>query len=388
MKPVYFDYAATTPVDPRVVDAMLPFLKDVCGNPSSVHSFGRAAKSAVRDAREEIAKLIDAEAEHIFFTSGGSESDALLLKGYFFVQQDAGKRAKFVTSTIEHHAVLRTCETLQSRGAEIVYVSADKEGAVSPAAVTANLDGGAALVSVMTANNEIGTIEPIQEIAAAAHARGALFHTDAVQAVGHIPLSVRDMGIDALSLSGHKLYAPKGIGALYVHPKVKILPLIEGGEQERGMRAGTENVPAIVGLGCAAKLANEEMAAEGKRIRALGEKLAHGIQLLQGAYINGKDPASESRLPGNVNFGIAGIASDTMLIRLDLAGFAVSAGSACSAGSIAPSHVLMAIGCTKVRAGESIRVSLGRFTKEKDIDVFLSVLREIVQARQSCQIKC
>ena len=381
MKPVYFDYAATTPVDPRVVDAMLPFLKDVCGNPSSVHSFGRAAKSAVRDAREEIAKLIDAEAEHIFFTSGGSESDALLLKGYFLAQQDAGKRAKFLTSTIEHHAVLRTCETLQSRGAEIVYVSADKEGAVSPAAVTANLDGDAALVSVMTANNEIGTIEPIQEIAAAAHARGAFFHTDAVQAVGHIPLSVRNMGIDALSLSGHKLYAPKGIGALYVHPKVKILPLIEGGEQERGMRAGTENVPAIVGLGCAAKLANEEMAAEGKRIRALGEKLAHGIQLLQGAYINGKDPASESRLPGNVNFGIAGIASDTMLIRLDLAGFAVSAGSACSAGSIAPSHVLMAIGCTKARAGESIRVSLGRFTKEKDIDVFLSVLREIVQDR-------
>ena len=381
MKPVYFDYAATTPVDPRVVDAMLPFLKDVCGNPSSVHSFGRAAKSAVRDAREEIAKLIDAEAEHIFFTSGGSESDALLLKGYFLAQQDAGKRAKFVTSTIEHHAVLRTCETLQSRGAEIVYVSADKEGAVSPAAVTANLDEGAALVSVMTANNEIGTIEPIQEIAAAAHARGAFFHTDAVQAVGHIPLSVRDMGIDALSLSGHKLYAPKGIGALYVHPKVKILPLIEGGEQERGMRAGTENVPAIVGLGCAAKLANEEMAAEGKRMRALGEKLAHGIQLLQGAYINGKDPASESRLPGNVNFGIAGIASDTMLIRLDLAGFAVSAGSACSSGSIAPSHVLMAIGCTKARAGESIRVSLGRFTKEKDIDVFLSVLREIVQDR-------
>ena len=381
MKPVYFDYAATTPVDPRVVDAMLPFLKDVCGNPSSVHSFGRAAKSAVRDAREEIAKLIDAEAEHIFFTSGGSESDALLLKGYFLAQQDAGKRAKFVTSTIEHHAVLRTCETLQSRGAEIVYVSADKEGSVSPAAVTANLDEGAALVSVMTANNEIGTIEPIQEIAAAAHMRGAFFHTDAVQAVGHIPLSVRDMGIDALSLSGHKLYAPKGIGALYVHPKVKILPLIEGGEQERGMRAGTENVPAIVGLGCAAKLANEEMAAEGKRIRALGVKLAHGIQLLQGAYINGKDPASESRLPGNVNFGIAGIASDTMLIRLDLAGFAVSAGSACSAGSIAPSHVLMAIGCTKARAGESIRVSLGRFTKEKDIDVFLSVLREIVQDR-------
>ena len=381
MKPVYFDYAATTPVDPRVVDAMLPFLKDVCGNPSSVHSFGRAAKSAVRDAREEIAKLIDAEAEHIFFTSGGSESDALLLKGYFLAQQDAGKRAKFVTSTIEHHAVLRTCETLQSRGAEIVYVSADKEGSVSPAAVTANLDEGAALVSVMTANNEIGTIEPIQEIAAAAHMRGAFFHTDAVQAVGHIPLSVRDMGIDALSLSGHKLYAPKGIGALYVHPKVKILPLIEGGEQERGMRAGTENVPAIVGLGCAAKLANEEMAAEGKRIRALGEKLAHGIQLFQGAYINGKDPASESRLPGNVNFGIAGIASDTMLIRLDLAGFAVSAGSACSAGSIAPSHVLMAIGCTKARAGESIRVSLGRFTKEKDIDVFLSVLREIVQDR-------
>ena len=381
MKPVYFDYAATTPVDPRVVDAMLPFLKDICGNPSSVHSFGRAAKSAVRDAREEIAKLIDAEAEHIFFTSGGSESDALLLKGYFLAQQDAGKRAKFVTSTIEHHAVLRTCETLQSRGAEIVYVSADKEGSVSPAAVTANLDEGAALVSVMTANNEIGTIEPIQEIAAAAHMRGAFFHTDAVQAVGHIPLSVRDMGIDALSLSGHKLYAPKGIGALYVHPKVKILPLIEGGEQERGMRAGTENVPAIVGLGCAAKLANEEMAAEGKRIRALGEKLAHGIQLLQGAYINGKDPASESRLPGNVNFGIAGIASDTMLIRLDLAGFAVSAGSACSAGSIAPSHVLMAIGCTKARAGESIRVSLGRFTKEKDIDVFLSVLREIVQDR-------
>ena len=381
MKPVYFDYAATTPVDPRVVDAMLPFLKDVCGNPSSVHSFGRAAKSAVRDAREEIAKLIDAEAEHIFFTSGGSESDALLLKGYFLAQQDAGKRAKFLTSTIEHHAVLRTCETLQSRGAEIVYVSADKEGSVSPAAVTANLDEGAALVSVMTANNEIGTIEPIQEIAAAAHMRGAFFHTDAVQAVGHIPLSVRDMGIDALSLSGHKLYAPKGIGALYVHPKVKILPLIEGGEQERGMRAGTENVPAIVGLGCAAKLANEEMAAEGKRIRALGEKLAHGIQLFQGAYINGKDPASESRLPGNVNFGIAGIASDTMLIRLDLAGFAVSAGSACSAGSIAPSHVLMAIGCTKARAGESIRVSLGRFTKEKDIDVFLSVLREIVQDR-------
>ena len=382
---IYLDYAATTPTDSRVMSVMQQELADVYGNASSLYSVGRTARSHVETARRQVASLLGASPSDIFFTSGGSESDNAALKGMAFARREKGMPCGIVTSAIEHPAVLRTCEWLEKQGFPVTYLPVDRVGRVSPddleavlsAGFTARMETG--IVSIMMANNEVGTIEPVRELAAIAHDHGAVFHTDAVQAVGHLPIDAPALGIDALSLSGHKLYGPKGIGVLYLRRGVVMDPLIHGGQQERGLRAGTENVPAITGLGCAAEIAQKELAGESEQLRQLKRILWDEISAIPGAFRNSPSDDATS-LAGTLNFGIEGIRRDTLLIRLDLAGFAVSAGSACSAGSLEPSHVLSAMGIPEDRAQSSLRVTLGRFTTEKDIHAFAEELRRAVAA--------
>lgn len=377
MKPVYLDYAATTPPDPRVTSCVTEALAGLYGNPSSQYSFGRDARAAVEKARRQTASLLGASPEEIFFTSGGSESDNWALKGMAFSLRAAGRPCGIVTTAVEHHAVLRTCEWLSRQGFSVRYLPVDREGKVSLLALAQTVDETTGIVSVMLANNEVGTIEPVAEIGAFCRARGIFFHTDGVQAVGHLPVDVQALGVDALSLSGHKLYAPKGVGALYLRRGVVPDAFVHGGAQERGLRAGTENVPAIVGLGCAAALAEEALRNEAQRLRSLRERLAAGVREIRGSWCNGPLDAAAS-LPGHLSFGIAGIRQDTLLIRLDMAGFAVSAGSACSAGSLEPSHVLRAMGQDAEQAQSALRVTIGRFTTEAEVAAFLAALKEIV----------
>ncbi|MDY6299269.1 MAG: cysteine desulfurase family protein [Selenomonadaceae bacterium] len=377
MKPVYLDYAATTPPDPRVTSCVTEALAGLYGNPSSQYSFGRDARAAVEKARRQTASLLGASPEEIFFTSGGSESDNWALKGMAFSLRAAGRPCGIVTTAVEHHAVLRTCEWLSRQGFSVRYLPVDREGKVSLLALAQTVDETTGIVSVMLANNEVGTIEPVAEIGAFCRARGIFFHTDGVQAVGHLPVDVQVLGVDALSLSGHKLYAPKGVGALYLRRGVVPDAFVHGGAQERGLRAGTENVPAIVGLGCAAALAEEALRNEAQRLRSLRERLAAGVREIRGSWCNGPLDAAAS-LPGHLSFGIAGIRQDTLLIRLDMAGFAVSAGSACSAGSLEPSHVLRAMGQDAEQAQSALRVTIGRFTTEAEVAAFLAALKEIV----------
>jgi len=382
---IYLDYAATTPTDSRVMSVMQQELADVYGNASSLYSVGRTARSHVETARRQVASLLGASPSDIFFTSGGSESDNAALKGMAFARREKGMPCGIVTSAIEHPAVLRTCEWLEKQGFPVTYLPVDRAGRVSPDDLEAVLFAGftarreTGIVSIMMANNEVGTIEPVRELAAIAHDHGAVFHTDAVQAVGHLPIDAPALGIDALSLSGHKLYGPKGIGVLYLRRGVVMDPLIHGGQQERGLRAGTENVPAITGLGCAAEIAQKELAGESEQLRQLKRILWDEISAIPGAFRNSPSDDATS-LAGTLNFGIEGIRRDTLLIRLDLAGFAVSAGSACSAGSLEPSHVLSAMGIPEDRAQSSLRVTLGRFTTEKDIHAFAEELRRAVAA--------
>ncbi|MCR5438966.1 MAG: cysteine desulfurase [Selenomonas sp.] len=377
MNPVYLDYAATTPVDERVLKTMLPYFSAQFGNPSSVYSYGRMARAAVAKARGQVAALLHAEPAEIFFTSGGSESDNWVLKGMAFALRRAGKGNHIITSQVEHHAVLNACAWLEQQGFAVTYLPVDELGRVKPETVEKALREDTILVSIMTANNEVGTIEPIAEIGALLQARQIFFHTDAVQAAGHIPLSVAELHVDALSLSGHKLYGPKGIGALYLRRGFLPDALIHGGGQERDLRAGTENTAGIVGLGEAAALAQADLATEWERLSELRDWLATEIKKLPGCWINGDE---EYRLPGNVNFGVAGIAQDTLLIRLDMAGFAVSAGSACSVGSLTPSHVLTAMGQSADKAGSAIRVTLGRYTTEEMLHRFVKALTQAVAA--------
>ena len=377
MKPVYLDYAATTPVDERVLPAMLPYFMEQFGNPSSVYGQGRAAKRAVAQARAQVAALLQAEPEEIFFTSGGSESDNWALKGMAFALRRAGRGCHIITSSVEHHAVLNACAWLEQQGFAVTYLPVDVAGRVQPQQVKDAVRDDTILVSIMTANNEVGTIEPIAEIGAFLQAKGIFFHTDAVQAAGHIPLSVDELHVDALSLSGHKLYGPKGIGALYMRRGFRPDPLVHGGSQERELRAGTENTAGIVGLGKAAEIAREELTTEWERLSELRDWFMAEIKTIPGSWINGDE---EYRLPGNVNFGIEGIAQDTLLIRLDMAGFAVSAGSACSAGSLEPSHVLKAMGQTPEQAASALRVTLGRFTTKDELEGLLTVLQQAVTA--------
>ena len=378
MKPVYLDYAATSPLDPRVCDAMQPYLTYMYGNPSSLHGFGQAARRAVMRAREQTAALIGAQPDEIYFTSGGTESDNWAVRGIAEERRAAGGGAHIVISAVEHAAVRATCRYLERCGFSVTEVAVNGQGRVDPADVEAALRADTALVSIMTANNEVGTLQPIQEIGDRVRAHGIPFHTDAVQAAGHIPLDVNALQVNALSFSAHKFCGPKGVGALYLRRGTKCAPLLYGGAQERDSRAGTENVAALVGCGHAAELARAEMAAEAQRLRDDTEHLRTMLGAVDGIAFYG---AQTERLAGILNFGIEGFGQDTLLIRLDLAGFAVSAGSACSAGAAHASHVLRAMGLSEAEARRAIRVSLGRFTTRADVSAFADALRQIASER-------
>ena len=377
MNPVYLDYAATTPVDERVLQAMKPYFCERFGNASSLYSWGREARKAVAEAREKVAALLQASPSEVYFTSGGSESDNWAIKGAAFALRRAGRGKHIITSCVEHHAVLNACRWLEQEGFEVTYLPVDKNGRVLPEQVFDALRDDTVLVSIMTANNEVCTIEPIAEIGRRMQEQQIFFHTDAVQAAGHIPIAVDELHVDALSLSGHKLYGPKGVGALYLRRGSSLDSLVHGGPQEREMRAGTENTAGIVGLGQAAELAKQEMSDEWERLSDLRDMLIAAVRELGDSWINGDE---KYRLPGHVSFGLRGISQDTLLIRLDMAGFAVSAGSACSAGALEPSHVLLAMGQTKEQASSAIRVTLGRFTSVEEVQRFIRKLSLLVGA--------
>ena len=376
MKPVYLDYAATTPLDTRVLTAMQPYLTEIYGNPSSLHSFGQAARRGIACAREQAAALIGASPDEVFFTSGGTESDNWAIRGIAEERRAAGCGAHIVTSAVEHAAVRETCRYLARCGFTITELPVDGDGRVDPVAVETALRTDTALVSIMTANNEVGTIEPIAKIGQIVRARGIPFHTDAVQAAGHIPLDVSALHVDALSFSAHKFCGPKGVGVLYLRRGMKCAPLLYGGAQERDLRAGTENAAAIVGCGRAAEIARAEMGVEDERLRAYTNLLRTKLSVIDGIVFHG---SAQKRLAGILNFGVHGIAQDSLLIRLDLEGFAVSAGSACSAGAAHPSHVLTALGFSDGEARSAIRVSLGRFTEREDVLAFADVVIQIAE---------
>lgn len=379
MKTIYLDNAATTQTYPEVLDAMLPFFTEHYGNPSSIYSFAGEAGKAVDEARRTIASAIGADASEIYFTGGGSESDNWALKATAEAYASKGKH--IITSKIEHHAILHTCEWLAKYGIEVTYLDVDENGLVSPEALKAAIRPDTILVSIMTANNEIGTIEPIAELGRIAHEAGALFHTDAVQAFGHIPINVDEMNIDMLSASGHKFNGPKGIGFMYIRKGVKIRSFIHGGSQERSRRAGTHNVPGIVGMAKAASLAveqmNERMAYETKLRDHLIERVLNEIPYvrLNGHRIN--------RLPNNANFCFRFIEGESMLILLDQNGICGSSGSACTSGSLDPSHVLLAIGLPHEIAHGSLRLTLSEKTTMEDIDFTVDKLKEIIERLRS-----
>ncbi|MGN0779953.1 MAG: cysteine desulfurase NifS [Aristaeellaceae bacterium] len=375
MDRIYLDNAATTAVAPAVLEAMLPYFTQCYGNPSSIHGTGRDAHKAVDAARRQVAAAINADPAEIYFTAGGSESDNWAIKGTAFAKREKGNH--IITTAIEHHAVLHTCQWLEKQGFDVTYLPVDEYGMVSVADVEKAITDKTILISIMAANNEIGTIEPIAEIGALARSRGILFHTDAVQAVGAIPLDVKAMNIDMLSMSGHKFHGPKGIGALYVRKGVRLDTLIAGGAQERGKRAGTENLPGIVGIGKAIEIATRDMEANAQRMTRLRDKLIQGILTsIPDVRLNGHPTC---RLPNNVNVSVRYIEGEALLLRLDLAGIAGSSGSACTSGSLDPSHVLLAIGLPHEIAHGSLRLTLGTDTTEADIDEVLDKLPGIVK---------
>ena len=366
---IYFDNAATTKPRKEVIDKMLPFITENYGNPSSIYKIARENKTAVDEARDNLAKAINAKANEIYFTAGGSESDNWALKGVADSCSDKGRH--IITTAIEHHAILHTCEFLESKGFEVTYLPVDEYGIISIEDLKNAIRDDTILISVMFANNEIGSVQPIKEIGSIAREKGIVFHTDAVQALGHVPIDVEEMNIDLLSASGHKLYGPKGIGMLYIRKGIKIKPLIHGGAQERNRRAGTENVPGIVGFGEAVKLEQES-----KRLAALRDKLIDGIlSSIPHSRLNGHP---QKRLPGNVNISFEFIEGESMLLLLDMKGICASSGSACTSGSLDPSHVLLAIGLPHEKAHGSLRLTLGHFNTEEEVDVILKELPPIV----------
>lgn len=371
---VYADNAATTPVSPEVLEAMLPFLKEKYGNPSSLYSVAREAASAVEDARAKIAGLLGAKPNEIYFTASGSEADNWAIKGA--ARANMAKGRHIVTSKIEHHAVLHTCEALEKEGFEVTYLPVDSEGIVDPDEFRKALRPDTVLAAIMYANNEIGTIQPIKELAAIAHERKIPFFTDAVQAVGHIPVNVAELGVDMLALSGHKINAPKGIGALYIKAGTRIKNLIDGGGQERGRRAGTENVPYIVGLARALEIAFARIP-ELECVRALRDRLIDGIlSTIPYSRLNG---SREKRLPGNVNVAFEFIEGESLVLLLDSVGICASTGSACSTASLEPSHVLLAIGLPHEKAHGSLRLSLSHENTDEDVDYILEKLPPLVE---------
>jgi cysteine desulfurase len=374
MHRIYLDHAATTAADPAVVQAMLPYFTEVYGNASSVHAFGRESRRAVEEARRQVASALCAKASEIYFTCGGSESDNWALKGAAFAMKDKGRH--IITSAIEHHAVLHTCQWLEKQGFTVTYLPVDAKGRVHPEDVENAITDETILISVMTANNEVGTLQPVEAIGQIARDRGILFHTDAVQAMGAVPVDVNVLHADLLSLSGHKFYGPKGIGVMYLRSGVHLDHFMHGGAQERGQRAGTENLAGIVGLGKAITLAQERMD-DNLRIAVLRDRLQEGIlSAVPDAFLNGDQ---EHRLPGNLNLCFPDVDGEALLLRLDLAGIAASGGSACTSGSVDPSHVLLAMGLTHDHARSSLRFSLGRDNTEADVDAVLEVLPGIVQ---------
>lgn len=372
---VYMDNAATTKLSPDVLNAMMPYLTDIYGNASSVHAFGREAREGVEHARNQVAAAINASPDEIFFTAGGTESDNMAIKGVAHKYAKKGKH--IITTAIEHHAVLHTCEALEKEGYEVTYLPVDEDGLISVEQVKAAMRDDTLLVTVMFANNEVGTIEPIAEIGALCRERNVLFHTDAVQAVCHVPIDVKVMNIDLMSISAHKFHGPKGIGALYCRKGIVLEPVIVGGAQERKRRAGTENVAGIVGLGAAIERAHKNMSADMARVSALRDKLISGIlKNIPYVKLNGHPT---QRLPQNVNFSIRYIEGESILLMLDINGIAASSGSACTSGSLDPSHVLLAMGIPHEIAHGSLRLTLSDMTTDEEVDYVLETLSKIVK---------
>ena len=379
MKSIYLDYAATTPVDPEVFKAMLPYFTEHFGNPSSLHSFGQEAKRAVETARASVASLIGAETEEIVFTSGGTESDNFALKGAAAARRDKGNH--IITTAIEHHAVLETCRDLEQQGCRVTYLPVDRDGVVDPDAVKRAVTDKTIMISIMHANNEVGTIQPLAEIGEISRARDIYFHTDAVQTFGHIPIDVNELNVDFLSASGHKLYGPKGVGIIYIRKGTKVAPLLRGGGQEKGRRSSTHNVPGIVGMGKAAELSGKSLQEKAKFIGALRDKLIRGVlENIDETRLNGHPT---QRLPNNVNITINYIEGEAMLMNLDMEGIACSSGSSCSSASSEASHVLAALGVSPSLPHGSLRFSLGKATTEADIDTVLRVLPRSVRNLRS-----
>ncbi len=371
---IYLDNAATTRTAPEVVEAMLPYFTEYYGNAGSIYGLAGESRKALLRARETIAGTLGAEANEIYFTAGGSESDNWALKAVFEAWQDKGKH--IITSRIEHHAVLHTCEYLEKMGARVTYLDVDSEGLVDPGQLERAIRPDTILISVMAANNEVGTIQPVKEIGEIAAAHGILFHTDAVQAYGHLPLAVQECHIDLLSASAHKFNGPKGAGFLYVGKKAGIRSFIHGGQQERGRRAGTENVPGIVGMAAAARRAHEHMEERAQKERMLRDYLIGRIEAeIPDVALNGH---RTRRLPNNVNFSFAGMEGETMLIMLDMAQICASAGSACTSGAVDPSHVLLAMGLSKERARGSLRLTLSEENTREELDTVVEELARIV----------
>ena len=377
---IYLDHNATTPVDRLAAEAMMRALEHLFGNASSVHYYGQQAKAAIDDARSSVGALIGAEPAEVIFTSGGTEADNFAIRGVAEALEPTGRK-HLITSGIEHEAVLNTFKALAKRGWRTTVLPLDASGIVSADRLREALTDDTALVSLMHANNEIGTIQPIAELATIAHARGALFHTDAVQSAGKIPVNVRALGVDLLALSAHKFYGPKGIGALWVKRGVRLSPFLSGGKQERNRRAGTENVAGAIGMGVAAGLAMQKMAAEAGRLAALRDRLENGIlSSVPNTEVNG---SREARVPNTTNISFDRIEAESLLIALDLEGVAVSTGSACSSGTLEPSHVLKAMNLSSHRAQNSIRFSLGASNTEEQIDHVISILPRIVTKLRS-----
>ncbi|MDP2729272.1 MAG: cysteine desulfurase NifS [Dehalococcoidales bacterium] len=374
MKRIYLDYAATTPTHPEVVEAMSPYFTEIFGNPSSIYSYGQEARGAIEQARASVASLIGAQEEEIVFTSGGTEADNFALKGVAFASENKGNH--IIISPIEHHAVTESAKFLERRGFSITRLPVDEYGLVDPDEVRKAITAKTILVSVMQANNEMGTIEPIAEIARITKEAGIPFHTDAVQTVGHIPVDVNELGVDLLAMSAHKFYGPKGVGALYIRKGTRLVPFLHGGSQEGRRRASTENVPGIVGFGKAAELAQAEMNQEAERLSRLRDELINGLlERIDHIRLNGHPTI---RLPNNVNISFDYIEGESILLNLDLEGICASTGSACTSASLEPSEVLLAMGLSHEQAHGSLRLSLGRWIADDEIKRVLEVLPGIV----------
>ncbi len=369
---VYMDHSATTQVDPAVTQAMLPYFSEKFGNPSSLYAIGREARRAIEEARQKVADLIGARKEEIIFTGSGTESDNLAIKGTAYRHRKKGNH--IITSSIEHHAVLNPCKYLESQGFKVTYLPVSKEGLVNPDDAAKAITPQTILITIMHANNEIGTIQPIEEIGKIAREKNIPFHTDAVQTAGKIPVNIETLGVSLLSMSAHKIYGPKGVGALYIKKGTLIEPLLHGGGHERNLRSSTENVPGIVGFGKACELAKERMPEE-ERIAALRDLLIKGVLEIKESYLNGHPT---KRLPNNANFRFSYIEGESMVLNLDMKGISASTGSACSSTSLEPSHVLLAIGLKPEEAHGSLRLTLGKENTKEDVEYVLSVLPEVV----------